>query len=329
MEKRKRGRRPPPEQKRGRRAGQAPAPPRRGGPPAGGSAARRPPGRQLRKRRRRGKRTLHYLLLLIFVLSAGITLSMTVFFQIEEVVVTGGERYNPEAVVEVSGIAVGENLLRLRTGQIEEEILAAFPYIATVRVARRFPPRVELILTEYRPEIAVMDEDGELAFLTLEGRVLDRGDLFLPPDLPFVRGISLGDHLPGQALGGREDPENEERLVMLRYLFEAAEETDFIPITNVDVRDRLNMRIVHEARLVLELGSEADLHYKLTFLRHVIENEIEPNAQARLDVSNVRERQLVRRDGRVEGGEFIPNEIAVPGALITQPDPEPEEENAP
>lgn len=317
--------RPQPDKQRRRQNGQAPPRGRPDGQARPAVRRTRPASQQPRRRRRRGKRTLHYLLLLIFVLSAGVILSLTVFFQIEEVTVTGGERYRPEEIIALSGIEVGENMLRLRANEIEAELLAAFPYLATVNVQRRFPPRVELVITQYYPEIAVMDERGELALLTLDGKVLERGDLLVPHYLPFVRGIALGDTQPGEGLGGAENPDNQERLVMLRYLFEAADEVGFLPITNVDVRDRLNMRILHEARLILELGSEADLHYKLTFLHHVIENEVEANAQARLDISNARDRRLIRRDGRVENGEFIPFEIAVPDVLFTHPNLEPEE----
>jgi len=271
------------------------------------------------RRRRRRARRLHYLILLVFVLAAGIAFSMNAFFQVEDISVIGTERYDLDQIIEISGIQAGDNLLRLDSGQIAEDILYAFPYIATVNVRRRFPPRVELIVTEHQPEMAVF-ENGEFALITLQGKLLERGNRTAPTGLPVVRGLMLEDHQPGQMLGGGYSPHNNERLVMLRYLFDAAYRVDFLPITHVDVRDRLNMRLVHEDRLVLELGSEADLEYKLTFLRYVIENRVEPDAQARLDVSNARARELVRREGRVVDGEFIPGEIFVPGDLIIPDD---------
>ena len=277
-----------------------------------------------RRRRRTGKRTLHYLLLLIFMLAAGVILSLTVFFQIEDVAVIGVDKYEPDDVVEASGVQVGDNLLRLDTQRIEQEMTKAFPYIESVRVERRFPPRVELIVTQSVPQAAAV-ASGEVVFITLEGKILERGDLLVPPELPIVRGLSLQGAEPGTWLGGEEDPENEERLVMLRYLFEAAENTGFTPMTNVDVRDRLNIKIIHEARLILELGSEADLEYKLTFLRSVIENEIRPDAQALLDAANARDKQLIRKDGKVVNGEFFPDDSpALEGVhfLIAPPSPE-------
>jgi len=246
--------------------------------------------------------------LLIFVLAAGVVLSVSFFFQISNITVIGVDRYSPGQIIEVSGIQIGDNMLRLDTGQIVEDILYAFPYIASVRVQRRIPPRVEIIVTQYQPEIVAV-ANGEMAFLTLQGKLLERGSLVPPVGIPVVRGLNFRNFQPGQVIGGAENPENHERLVMLRYLFDAAYSVDFLPITDVDVRDRLNMRVVHEGRLLLELGSEADLEYKLTFLHYVIENHVGPEVQARLDISNARERRLIRRDGRVVDGEFLPGGI--------------------
>ena len=232
-------------------------------------------------------------------------LAVNFFFQISSITVIGLDRYSPDAVIEVSAIEIGDNMLRLDTDQIISDILEAFPYIATVRVQRRLPPRIELIVTQHQPELVLVDS-GQTALITMQGILLERGNLTPPEGLPVVRGLSLAGFEPGQTIGGADNPENHERLVMLRYLFAAAYSVDFFPITHVNVEDRLNMRIVHEERLILELGSEADLEYKLTFLRHVIENSIGPYVQARLDISNARERRLIRRDGRVIDGQFFP-----------------------
>jgi len=244
------------------------------------------------------------------MLGAGAILFMTVLFQIEEITVTGSDRYAPDEIIEVSGIEIGENLLRLDTGRIEQELLTAFPYIASVSVERRFPHRVELVITQYLPEAAAI-EDGEAALITLEGKMLERGLVNVPAGLPLVRGLRLEDYQPGDMIGGVMNPDNQERLVMLRYLFEAAYNINFGAIADVNVTDRLNMSIVYQGRVVVLLGSEADLEYKLTFTRHMIENQMEEDTQALLDVSNARDRRLRRRPGRVVDGEFIPGGIVL------------------
>lgn len=270
-----------------------------------GTRDKTPARQQARRRRRRtGRRTLHYLLLLLLVTGAGAVLSLTVFFKIEDIQVIGVDRYEPDRIIAVSGIQIGDNLLRIPTEEVEKKILDAFPYIESVKVARRYPPRVELQVTQCTPSAAVLDGDL-LGLITREGKLLETGDLYIPPEIPIIKGLSLDGFAPGDLLGTDDHPENQERLRMLDYLLDAAEKTGFGPITNVDVSDRLNMKMVYEARLVLELGSEADMEYKLTFLKEVIE-DLGPEAQAKLDATNVRNKRILVKWGKVENGVFTP-----------------------
>lgn len=52
---------------------------------------------------------------------------------------------------------------------------------------------------------------------------------------------------------------------MLKSLVDAVEETGFERITLVDFTDRLNMLLVYDNRVMIELGSQANLPYKLKF----------------------------------------------------------------
>ena len=259
-----------------------------------------------RRRRRRRRSNLHYPVLITLVAAAGIALALTFLFRIETIRVIGSDRYSPSDIIEASGIIAGDNLLRLNSQEIEEAILGQFPYIESVRVRRRFPPAVQLVVTQSTPAYAVRTVRG-IALITEEGKLLEVGETLIPPpDLPVITGLVTDGFSPGQRIDF--DPENAERLVMLRYLYEAAENTAFGKITNVDVSNRLNMTLVYEDRLLLVLGSEADLEYKLTFLREVI-NDLKPDDQARLDASNSADRRILVKWGKLEDGRFIPYTI--------------------
>jgi len=258
-----------------------------------------------RRRKRRGRKTIHYALLVIFVLAAGAILSFTAFFKVEEVRVVGCDRYSDTELIRDSGIRLEDNLLRVSTDQVEQLLLEKYPYIESVRVRRKLPPAIELQITQSVPSVAIMDGD-EIVMITKQGKVLERGKLFIPPEIPVVKGIStvmqdpewkpdpdkpdeeprLIKVQPGQVLGVL----SREGLVMLDYLFEAAEKTGFEHITNVDITNPLNMLIVFENRLLLKMGTEADLDHKLVFIQAVLE-ELEPSAQARIDASNAKSKK--------------------------------------
>lgn len=77
----------------------------------------------------------------------------------------------------------------------------------------------------------------------------------------------------------------EEYFKMLTYLVDAVEETEFGKITLVDFSDRLNMRMIYDDRILVELGSEADLPYKLRFVQKLIGDKLAGDYEGRLDAS--------------------------------------------
>ena len=247
-------------------------------------------GKGRRVRRRRGKRTLHYILLIFFVLTAGAVLSMTVFFKTESVTVVGSSHYTPNEIAKTSGILPGDNMLRIDKQVVTERLLAAYPYIDTVHINRKLSRVVELEITQCEPAGAVALSDGESALITKEGKVLERGLIYIPEGVPLIKGISVGSIQPGKYLG----KEQQEGLAMLSRLFSAMQETDFPPITNVDVTDKLNMRIMYEARILLELGTEADLPYKLVFVKEMLANQIDSQQHGILYAADAKTKKRVR-----------------------------------
>ena len=77
----------------------------------------------------------------------------------------------------------------------------------------------------------------------------------------------------------------EEAFKMLSLLSDAIAQTEFDKITFVDFTDRLNMLLVYDNRVILELGTEAELPYKLRFAKNVLESELESSFTGTLDVS--------------------------------------------
>ena len=274
--------------------------------------------RKRAEKRRRGKRNAHHILVMLFLLSAGVILSLTFFFKLEAVNVTGSVRYDPLEIVTATGIKVGDNLLRIPTRDIEKALLEAYPWIETVKLRRTLPPAIEVEITQSKPCGAIANGEEHI-LITREGKVLDRGLLLLTNDIILIKGVDAGNRNPGEYLGrwtieysssqdetpaekaAREKrnasnkiraEEETDALVMLGYLFDAMDATGFTSVTNVDLTDRLNMKIVYENRLTLELGSEADLEDKLLFVDLVLK-WLHPNAHGTIDVTDVRNDMLL------------------------------------
>lgn len=267
------------------------------------------------RRRRKGRRTLHHILLVLVLVAAGIALSLTVFFKIEDIVVIGNEHYTPEEIIQVTGIALEDNLFLVDTHQIEQELLATFPYLEEVSVKRAYPPAIEIHTTPSVAVAALEQAANDYILITYQGKILEQG-LALPPwDALLVHGVPIEQAAPGDFLGeyhaippqsNESDDQKKQRqrrneqleqtaedqaevLRMLHYLFEAMEETGFDTITNIDLTDRYNMSIRYENRLLLALGTEIDLTNKLRFAQHIMENNLVPDALGTIDLSSSRQ----------------------------------------
>jgi len=318
----------------------------------------------------------------VLIVAAGITLSLTVFFQIETVAAevlaaeADEQKYSTEEITAASGIVLGENIFLLDTGAVRDKLLAEFPYMEAVRVRRRFPDEVRIDVTLHTPAAALVAGD-EYLLITRGGKVLERGMFFIPEGVPLVRGVYAGDVQPGERLKmSREEearaarrvkqleeimskPDDDsytdlervllleeqqhlerdiqrsksvsEAMVMLDYLFDAMDETGFTEITNVDVADPFNMKIIFENRLLLNLGTEADLPAKLTFLKEVIENQIEPDAEGLLSATNIDKRSVVLSympiEEAIEGRQRNRGSRFLSSRILDEPEDEPEAED--
>ncbi len=232
-----------------------------------------------RRRRRRGNMILYYLLLLVVMISVAVTLSLTVFFGIEQVTVTGADRYPQQDLVQATGVALGDNLFRIDKQQIIQNLIK-FPYIEEVRVSRAYPPAVVAQVVQAQPVAAVKTGESCL-LLSDKGRILETGLAEPPEGVLAVTGFAVAG-LPGEFV----PQEHQENLMMIRYLLKAIEETGFEGVRELDLSDRLNMKVNYEDRIQLELGSEGELDYKLRFAQSVIEQQLEPDFEGIVDVSD-------------------------------------------
>ena len=239
-----------------------------------------------KRQRRVGKKTIHYILLTVFAISS-LAVYLIAFFGVEQVTVIGAQRYDPDDIIASSGIEIGENLLRVDAVSAKENILSTFPYIQKVDVRRRLPPAIELHITYDTPDFAIL-EGGVVTFITRYGKILERGNLFIPEDVLLVRGLPTGAAQPGEVLGEKAA----ENLRRLGYLYDAISASGFDSATNVDLTHRLNMRMIYDNRFLIHLGTEANLVYKLDFLAEIIDREA-PDAQGRIDFSNAQDRRAV------------------------------------
>lgn len=235
---------------------------------------------------------LYYLLVLVVVAAGGIALSLTVFFNLEQIQVSGESPYTDQQLVEESGLQLGENLLRIDRSGVSGRLLAAFPYLEEVHLRLRLPNRVVIEVRQAVPYSAI-EYNGYTLLLNEQGRVLEAGLSETPEGFLRVVGIDPGDQVqPGQYLW----EEASQQVQTLQAVTEAIRASGLTEIDLVDLSDFLNIRLLYQNRLAIELGSQSDLEYKLEFAKYAIEHSISSTFKGTLDMSIGASAHIRQRD---------------------------------
>ncbi len=242
--------------------------------------ARTANGARHRKRRKRSY-TLYYLLLLFFVLISGITLSVTVFFNVDTITVTGIERYTAEQIIAQSGMKVGNNLFRINTGKGEEKLLQGFKDIDAVTVERKFPNELKIEVTESVPTYFFENGDRTI-LLSAGGRVL-RTDATAEEIKSIIRLVGFVEE--EFAVGDFLDSQKDEKYGILDKLMTVLAENELGDITQVDLTSEVDLSVLYQDRVKIRLGSMSELSYKVKFAKHVLDNELESTEEGLVDVS--------------------------------------------
>ena len=95
-----------------------------------------------RGKRRKRNMSLYYATVILIVMVIFAILSVTVFFKVENVIVTGSSIYSVQEIVSVSGIEGGENMIRKNMGKAAERITEQLIYIETAKISRKLPSSV-------------------------------------------------------------------------------------------------------------------------------------------------------------------------------------------
>lgn len=261
-----------------------------------------------RKRIRRRKRMMNVygLVVLLLVLTAGITISYTFLFNINEIRVAGqSDMYSAEEIVAASGINKGDNLLRLDCEKSEQMILDSLLYVETAKVDRDFPSSLDITVTKCIPAFNVNYGEGTL-LVSKKGKILaDNG--FITDGLPIIYGFDPADHTPGKAAAS----ENEHKNDAFHELISSMTAKNDNSIMTVDMSDEHAIIVNYKNGMIFKMGNWNDVEYKLNLADTVMQDETVKGKKGYLTMIGTKQCSFRTSDGPV----------AVPGAeeATTQP----------
>ena len=207
------------------------------------------------------------------IMVAAAAAACLIFFQVETVSAEGSSRYSASEIIEESGITEGQNMLFLRTSEIEEELLQSLPYLKTVEIHRTLPGSVRIEVTDCEPAAVLVvsngywfiDESGKL----LELRTSDSG-------LPNVTGLALVTPTTGSVFN--VDSGYGSRKTSLIGLLTALYEQDLLDgVISIDLSGGSEVIMQYTEKYTVKIPYGSDFDYKMRAMNGIIEALAEQN----------------------------------------------------
>jgi len=238
-----------------------------------------------------------FLLIAVIVFSS---LSVTVLFNLEEIVVEGDSIYTFDELVDGAGIVTGVNLLRLDTESYRQQLIDNFVYIDSVRIRKKFPSKLT-VYVDGAVEMANIEHEGVYYIVSKNGRILREAEIITSNTIVY------GFEAVEPEVGGYIKSEDDRKNAMVYDIINTKTEAGLTGIISIDISDRMDIRMNYMNRVELLIGTEDELEIKLKGAAEMVENNIDINESGTLRLMETP--MLVFRRDLPESALILPDEL--------------------
>lgn len=234
----------------------------------------------------------------VLALSFGIS----IFFKVENVTVSGNQKYSAWTVQEASGITKGDSLLAFGKAKASGKITAALPYVESVRIGIKLPNTVNIEIKELDVVYSIKDISEMWWLITAQGRIVERATAATAGEYTTIQGVRLASAAPGQQAVAHEVPaatdaegntlgsavRGSDRLTAALSILQFMEQGGIIgDAASVNVEDLGNIELWYGQRYQVLLGDTTQLEYKINCMNSAINgtNSLKEYDSGVLDIS--------------------------------------------
>lgn len=242
------------------------------------------------KRRKPNAKVLRFLRLGMLVSGAVIVVLALIMlllpmFKINKIVVEGNNYYDDEAVLQMAGIAAGDELFGWDMQKSCNAIIAAYPYASDVYVSIEFfTVKIEIVerqtvmYAEYQDQYFSFDRDLRVLEIKTDGE--EAFSPFLRVKLPMLSSVQRGYFVQFDS--------SVSDVSYLNQLLDILTNRNLLEdVTYIDFSERFSLSFVLANSLKVEIGTLNDVDNKLTLLSEELkQNPINHNIYESIDVSN-------------------------------------------
>lgn len=238
----------------------------------------------VRRKRRKRKYMLYYILVFVIFVTMAISLSLTVFFNINEIEVLNSGIHTEDEIISVSSVKIGDNLLRTSLKDVEDNILDSCLDFDKVNVKRSFPSKIMIECVPCNVKFCYQKNDGRYVYVSDYGRIVEVDQTY---PLANVLILKMSSDFLEDCKKGQYIKMNHEDFVRINSLIEKLDGVGFKDISMVAF-DESGLYITYQNRIVIEISDMSKVDYIINMSMNIIDNYIGINEHGRifLDDSN-------------------------------------------
>ncbi len=228
------------------------------------------------------RRRLFLQLLTVLAVVLAIFLGMSVFFNIQTVMVSGAEKYSADTVYEASGIEKGDSLLFFGKARTASLLQKELPYIQRVYFRIELPATVHIIVEEIPAVYAIKARGGNWWLMSAEGKLTEQIDTAAANGYTKIQGVEITDPKAGELAKAAElssEPADgtpvtvtqADRLKTALDIVTQLEANEIMgPVTSLDVSRLQELEMWYGSRYQVKLGDQTRLDYKIAAIKQVV-----------------------------------------------------------
>lgn len=184
--------------------------------------------------------------------------------------------YDPQQILEVSGIRVGENLFGFSADQARARIQSAFPYLRRVQIRRTLPGQVHLSFQEELGSVCVrLGQD----YYPLDSQQIVLKQCASPGDGGTHRITVVSDRIRRCVVGEKIQYSDTTLFDMVDAICRAVEDNGVLEkIHTIDLTDKFDVTMDYDGRFTVFLGNTENLKYKIAMVMKVVEELYQDDA---------------------------------------------------
>lgn len=150
-------------------------------------------------KKRKIKKLIALILGIIIIIAVAVTLSLTVFFRIDNVAVTGDEIYNNEDVIAASQINIGDNMFMTSKKKTASGIECTLPYVESAEIKRNLSGTITIKITAATAKLAI-DNGDSFTLVSDKGKVLEDGLMTIGDGIIIIDSSPVISAVPGETV---------------------------------------------------------------------------------------------------------------------------------